>query len=95
MLDKTRRSRVHSAAGQIPARAASLVETTKPVANSIEPPSGEPDRRATYNCTACGHAMRVIGLGRHRVYFDPSDQRLDDPIMDRRCPNCGHGLPGK
>ena len=95
MLDKTRRSRIHCAAGRTPALATAPVETPTPAAKAIEPPSVEPDRRPTYNCTACGHVMRVIGLGRHRVYFEPTDHRREDPIMNRRCPGCGHSLPGK
>jgi hypothetical protein len=37
----------------------------------------------------------VSGLGRHRVYFELTDKRSDDPVMNRVCPACGHGLPGK
>jgi hypothetical protein len=37
----------------------------------------------------------VSGLGRHRVYFELTDQRLDDPVMDRMCPGCKQSLPGK
>ncbi|HEY4828988.1 MAG TPA: hypothetical protein VIH85_19595 [Solirubrobacteraceae bacterium] len=55
----------------------------------------KPDSRPTYSCPECGHALRVFGLGRHRVYFEPGDERSDDPVMNRVCPECGHGLPGK
>jgi ribosomal protein S27AE len=58
-------------------------------------PSAKPDRRSTSSCPECGHVLRVSGLGRHRVYFEPSDERADDPVMNRVCPECGHGLPGK
>ena len=51
------------------------------------------DRRAEYRCE-CGHVLRVFGVGRHRVYFEPADARLDDPVMNRVCPECGRGLPG-
>ena len=34
-------------------------------------------------------------LGRHRVYFELDDDRSADPVMNRICPGCGHGLPGK
>jgi rubredoxin len=54
-----------------------------------------PDLRPTYSCPECGHVLRVSGLGRHRVYFELTDERADDPVMDRVCPVCGHGLPGK
>lgn len=46
-----------------------------------------------YRCE-CGHLLRVFGVGRHRVYFEPSNTRLDDPVMDRTCPACGRPLPG-
>jgi ribosomal protein S27AE len=58
-------------------------------------PSAEPDSRPTYSCPQCGHALRVSGLGRHRLYFELDDERSDDPMMNRVCPACGHGLPGK
>ncbi len=52
------------------------------------------DQRAEYHYE-CGHALRVFGGGRHRVYFEPGDTRLDDPVMNRVCPECARGLPGK
>jgi hypothetical protein len=52
------------------------------------------DRRGEHRCK-CGHVLRVFGGGRHRTYFEPADARLDDPVMNRVCPACGHGLPGK
>jgi ribosomal protein S27AE len=55
----------------------------------------EPDQRRTYTCPGCGHILRVSGLGRHRVYFELDDDRSHDPVMNRVCPACGHGLPGK
>jgi ribosomal protein S27AE len=58
-------------------------------------PESQPDRRRTYSCPECGHALRVFGSGRHRVYFELDDERSTDPVMDRVCPECGHGLPGK
>ena len=58
-------------------------------------PSGKPDPRRTYSCPECGDVLRVSGLGRHRVYFELSDERSSDPVMNRVCPACGHGLPGK
>jgi hypothetical protein len=62
-----------------------------------EPPSppANPDLRRTYSCTQCGHVLRVSGLGRHRVYFELTDARADDPVMNRVCPACRHALPGK
>jgi len=58
------------------------------------PGSQSPSRRSEYRCE-CGHALRVFGGGRHRVYFEPGDTRLDDPVMNRVCRECGRGLPGK
>ena len=46
------------------------------------------DPRKTFTCANCQHVMRVAGLGRHAVYFELTDERLDDPVMDRVCPNC-------
>jgi hypothetical protein len=57
------------------------------------PVSAVYDRRREYRCE-CGHVLRVCGGGRHRVYFEPSNTRLDDPVMDRACPECARGLPG-
>ncbi len=47
-----------------------------------------------YDCPECGHRLRVFGVGRHRVYFEPENTRLDDPVMDHNCPVCGHAFPG-
>jgi hypothetical protein len=57
--------------------------------------SRKPDPGKTYSCPECEHALRVSGLGRHRVYFELDDERSHDPVMNRVCPACGHGLPGK
>jgi hypothetical protein len=63
----------------------------------IAPPAGAAPagqhERAAYRC-ACGRVVRVFGGGRHRVYFELSDARLADPLMDRVCPACDRGLPG-
>jgi hypothetical protein len=58
-------------------------------------PSRPRDPRPTYGCLECGHVLRVSGLGRHRVYFELGDERLDEPVINRVCPACGCGLPGK
>jgi predicted RNA-binding Zn-ribbon protein involved in translation (DUF1610 family) len=58
-------------------------------------PAVRPGPSRTYTCPECGHVLRVSGLGRHGVYFELTDERLDDPVMNRVCPACGHGLPGK
>lgn len=59
------------------------------------PHSRTPDPRASYSCPGCGHVLRVSGLGRHRVYFELDDERSDEPVMNRICPACSRGLPGK
>jgi len=58
-------------------------------------PPAKPDSRPAYTCPDCGHVLRVSGLERHRVYFELDDERSDDPVMNRVCPACQHGLPGK
>ncbi len=58
-------------------------------------PTGRPDALRTYSCAGCGYVVRVSGLGRHRVYFELDDDQSDGPVMNRLCPGCGHGLPGK
>jgi hypothetical protein len=68
---------------------ATLIAPPEPLA-----PAANTDPRRTYSCPECGHVLRVSGLGRHRVYFELSDERADDPVMNRVCP-CGHALPGK
>lgn len=64
-------------------------------AEQVPAPSAQPDSRRPYACPLCGHVLRVSGLGRHRVYFELDDHRSVDPVMDRACPTCGRGLPGK
>lgn len=58
------------------------------------PSSGKVDQHGQYRCQ-CGYTLRVFGRGRHRVYFEPSNVRSDDPVMNGICPRCAHGLPGK
>lgn len=79
---------------------ATLIAPAAPAATQAEPlatpgNSSQPDPRRTYSCPECEHVLRVSGLGRHRVYFECSDERSQDPVMNRVCPACGHGLPGK
>ena len=69
---------------------ATLIAPPEPVA-----PSSQRQPARTYSCVECGHVLRLSGLGRHRVYFELGDQRSTDPVMNRVCPECGHGLPGK
>jgi hypothetical protein len=57
--------------------------------------SNDLDPARTYSCPGCEHVLRVSGLGRHRVYFELDDERSHDPVMNRVCPVCAHGLPGK
>jgi len=60
----------------------------------VNPSSETVTRRDGYRCD-CGYELRVFGTGRHRVYFQPADARLDDPVMNGSCPDCGRELPGK
>jgi len=57
--------------------------------------SRKPDPGKTYACPECEHVLRVSGLGRHRLYFELTDECSPGPVMNRVCPACGHGLPGK
>jgi hypothetical protein len=68
-----------------------LIAPTEPPDASADPASSQ---RREYRCE-CGHVLRVFGGGRHRVYFEPANVALDDPVMDRACPGCGRWLPGK
>ncbi|MGH2913839.1 MAG: hypothetical protein ACRDMX_02510 [Solirubrobacteraceae bacterium] len=56
--------------------------------------AAEPMASGTYRWE-CGHPLPVFGGGRHRVYFEPGITALDNPVMDRVCPDCGRCLPGK
>ncbi len=40
-------------------------------------------------------SVRVFGGGRHRVYFEPGNTRLDDPVMNPVGKECARGLPEK
>ena len=61
--------------------------------NAARISAGE-EQRPEYRCE-CGHRLLVFGGGRHGRYFELGNKRLDDPVMDRVCPACGRGLPGK
>ena len=63
----------------------------RPVESSV---SEIPARRDEYRCE-CGHVLRVFGGGRHRVYFEPGNESMGDPVMNGLCSQCGRGLPGK
>lgn len=54
--------------------------------------SGISGRRDEFRCE-CGHLLRVFGGGRHRVYFEPANTALGDPVMNGVCSECGRGLP--
>ena len=57
-------------------------------------PSSVTNPRREYACQ-CGHVLHVVGGGRHSMFFEPGAADLDDPILNRACPECGRGLPGK
>jgi hypothetical protein len=81
---------------------ATAIPDTSPVtqvADTVQAPREEhaaatPKAQREYHCE-CGHALRFFGSGRHRVYFELTNEKLDDPVMDRVCPQCGRELPGK
>ena len=64
------------------------------MATAVQERSTSERDTGVYQCP-CGHRLRVFGGGRHRIYFEPANQLLDDPVMNGVCPNCGRGLPGK
>jgi hypothetical protein len=64
------------------------------MATATQERAGASAVRGEYTCE-CGHALRVFGGGRHRVFFEPESMRRDDPVMNRACPECGQRLPGK
>lgn len=73
-----------------------LIESPKrrPPPAVSHPANRDPAPRI-YTCPDCRCVLRVSGLGRHRVYFELGDERSENPVMNRACPTCGHGLPGK
>jgi len=87
----------HGYAQQEAERGAEVVTDFEPPAVAVladDDRAGQHDPRTEYVCE-CGHRLLVYGGGRHRVYFEPEDLQLDNPVMDRACPACGRGLPGK
>jgi hypothetical protein len=44
-----------------------------------------------YTCD-CGQVFRVVGSGRHRVYW-LVDASENDPVLEAACPNCERALP--
>jgi hypothetical protein len=50
--------------------------------------------RTIHRCE-CGRLLRVFGGGRHRVFFEPGDVALADPVLTGVCAGCGRRLPGK
>jgi ribosomal protein S27AE len=68
-----------------------MASATLIVSPEPDPPASRPDPRRSYSCPECGHVLRVSSVGRHRLYFDPPNTL----VMNRVCPACGHGLPGK
>jgi hypothetical protein len=63
------------------------------MATATQTPAVAGTRRA--DCLKCDHGLHVFGRGRHRIYFEMGDARLNDPVMDSVCPECGYALPGK
>jgi hypothetical protein len=79
------------------ATATQKVRAARPVARRATvvpfPGAVTGDGRGGFRCT-CGYGLRVFGLGRHRVYFEPGGSQLEDPVIAHTCPQCGCGLPG-
>ena len=97
MLSSTRSTPVYVTAPGAPPDhvtpdAMSIATLTAPPARPAQ--TQHPGRGPVYRCE-CGHVLRVFGVGRHRVYFELGNERLDDPVMNRVCPACEGGLPGK
>ena len=64
-----------------------MATTANRVASRITPAATPQERRCE-----CGHLLHVYGIARHRIYFEPANVALDDPVMDHRCPGCGREL---
>ena len=90
MATATKRTQAGQAEVSQPASASTASASTASASTASASAAG----RGDYRCD-CGHILRVFGLGRHRVYFEPGDARLDNPVMDRVCPECGRGLHRK
>jgi len=80
-----RRLAMATATKRIPAGHAELSQPAVPALTAA---------RGEYHCE-CGHTLRAFGLGRHRLYYEPGDTRLNNPVMNRACPECGRGLQHK
>jgi predicted RNA-binding Zn-ribbon protein involved in translation (DUF1610 family) len=65
--------------------------TAAPSRPSVHPGHGE------FHCPRCGHLLRTAGDGRHRIFFEPNGDGAGagEVILNRGCPECGLGLPGK
>ncbi len=66
-------------------RAAGTAAAGEPAAGGDVTPAG------MFRCE-CGHLLCVFGRDRHRIFFPPDNDRLDDPVMDGLCPTCGRRL---
>jgi hypothetical protein len=61
--------------------------TTTTTTSGRDDGGGEPQE---WQCV-CGQKFRVVGEGRHRVFWLP-DAPPSEPVLDDRCPNCGRPL---
>jgi|tagenome__1003787_1003787.scaffolds.fasta_scaffold16907664_1 hypothetical protein len=52
--------------------------------------AGSADAHESLTC-ACGAQYRVVGTGRHRVYW-PADADERGALMSSECPECGRSL---
>ena len=67
---------------------------THPVGSVTSPVGPGLERRPDYRYE-CGHRLSAPGVGQYRVYFELGLMGTDEPVMDRACPACARGLPGK
>jgi hypothetical protein len=60
---------------------------------SLDGPTAAPTRTG-FGCV-CGRELQTYGRDRHRRYYELGDAAHLAPVMNRVCPSCGRGLPGK
>jgi hypothetical protein len=76
---------------------ATATQSTSPAPSRVERPSDASTNGSTrqeHRCE-CGHVLRAVGNGRHRVYSEPGVSGAASAIINRGCPECGRPLPGK
>ncbi len=79
MATATRTVRAPTDGGDDDAARASLGFVTAP-ARPLNPERTDRTDRSVYPCE-CGHVLRGVGGGRHRVYFEMRTTGLDEPVI--------------